>query len=145
MFLTLIKILPLSFFVLTSIIGLYALPSTFSFCFFIHYCKSTRIVNFHFHTNPKSISYFILTKKVKHKDFLCLTFLKESIAFYLRTLTGYDGVFICFGGLAFNCSITISIAFSNCGSLPFITSAGHCSTSISGGVPTFSMPNPFSS
>src|SRR5436190_3195754 len=58
---------------------------------------------------------------------------------------GKAGVGTCFGGLLFSCCIIISIAFSNCGSCPAITSAGHCSTSTSGGVPTFSMPKPFSS
>lgn len=68
---------------------------------------------------------------------------KNSIPYFL-TLTGKAGVFIFFGGLAFSCCMMMSMAFSSCGSRPAITSAGHCSTSTSGGVPTFSMPKPCS-
>ena len=48
------------------------------------------------------------------------------------------------GGCFSSSSRTISIAFSSCGSLPAITSAGHCSTSTSGGTPSFSTTQPSS-
>src|SRR5687767_6416009 len=52
--------------------------------------------------------------------------------------TGYGGRDTLAGGFFFSSAITTSIAFSSCGSRPAITSAGVCSTSMSGGTPSFS-------
>jgi hypothetical protein len=48
------------------------------------------------------------------------------------------GRFGVFGGFFFSSASAISIAFSNCGSRPAMTSAGRISTSISGATPSFS-------
>ena len=68
----------------------------------------------------------------------------ESIVLGLRTrvvhLTGSAGRFGLTGGFFCSPSIAIAIAFSSCGSWPAMTSAGVCSTSTSGGTPTFSTP-----
>src|SRR5207253_8775925 len=53
------------------------------------------------------------------------------------TRVGNGGRCAGFGGFLRSSSRTIWIAFSSCGSLPAITSAGVCSTSPSGGTPTF--------
>ena len=63
---------------------------------------------------------------------------------YFFTFTGNFGLGCFTGGLFFICSNITSIALSSCGSLPLATSPGIYSTSMSGGVPTFSHIQPSS-
>src|SRR5580765_3203902 len=88
-------------------------------------CKSRNTTQQHKNACNKSFNHYFVYRADQY------------LAFF-----GKAGVGTCFGGLVFSCCITISIAFSNCGSCPPITSEGHCSTSTSGGVPTFSIPKP---
>ncbi len=59
-------------------------------------------------------------------------------------LTGYAGRVGCAGGFFFSSSRATAIARSSCGSRPAITSFGVCSTSMSGGTPSFSTTQPSS-
>jgi hypothetical protein len=58
--------------------------------------------------------------------------------------TGYGGRFGFEGGFFFSSSMTTWMARSSCGSCPAMTSAGVCSTSMSGGTPSFSTTQPSS-
>ena len=71
---------------------------------------------------------------------------ERSVIARLRYFTrcGYSGRAGFSGGDLARPESTNSMAFSSCGSLPAITSAGHCSTSTSGGTPWFSTTQPSS-
>src|SRR5438067_1758392 len=75
-----------------------------------------------------------------HSEYLKRIYSEITVPYFAAGLlyVGNAGRRITGGGFFFNSSIATSTAFSSCGSRPFRTSAGSCSTSTSGGTPMFS-------